>query len=383
MNARSKASIFLLAVLFISIGEVAVMPSAQAQPGAFPYLIGGYGEGIYLSNFNFTTNALAEPELLVKVDNPSFFCKHPSLPVWYCVSETSNGNGSGPSLIAFRASQPLTGLQEINRQDTKGQGPCYVGLDSKGQFAFVANYNDGSVSMFPVNYDGSLSPASDSIKHDGHSVNESRQREPHAHCAVIDPSDKYVLFNDLGLDKVMVYEIDRVNKKLVADPNRNLSLPAGSGPRHLAFHPTLNVYYVINELLSTVAVVRWDESNGTSKVEQVISNLPADFTGKNSTAEILVHPNGKFVFGSNRGHDSIASFSINGEDGHLKLVGHCLTGGKTPRNFRIDPTGKFVLAENQQSDSIYVLKLDPKTGELKNTDKHISVSAPACIKFAQ
>jgi 6-phosphogluconolactonase len=150
----------------------------------------------------------------------------------------------------------------------------------------------------------------------------------------------------------------------------------------LAFHPTQNVYYVINELLSTVTVLRWDEKNGTSKIEQTISNLPAGYSGNNSTAEILVHPSGKFVFGSNRGHNSIASYAVNPEDGHLQLVGHYLTGGKTPRNFRIDPTGKYVLAENQQSDSIYILELDETSGELKNTGKHISVPAPACIKFS-
>jgi 6-phosphogluconolactonase len=381
MNYRLRVSGFLFAALIVSIGQVVSMHNALGQnPEKFPFLIGGYGEGIYLSEFDTSGPSMKEATLLVKIPDASFFCKHPAMPVWYCVSETSSG--TGPALIALRASQPLTKLEEINRQDSKGQGPCYVSTDAKGQFAFVANYGSGSVSMFPINYDGSLAPASDAIQHDGGSVDSSRQKGPHAHCAVVDPSDRFVLFNDLGLDKVMVYEIDRVNKKLGTDPNRNVSLPAGSGPRHLAFHPTQNVYYVINELLSTVTVLRWDEKNGTSKIEQTISNLPAGYSGNNSTAEILVHPSGKFVFGSNRGHNSIASYAVNPEDGHLQLVGHYLTGGKTPRNFRIDPTGKYVLAENQQSDSIYILELDETSGELKNTGKHISVPAPACIKFS-
>ncbi len=350
---------------------------------AFPFLVGGYGEGLYASAFTPSDLKLDEPKLLVKIERPSFFCKHPSLPIWYCVSESgSRADGSsGAVLIALRLSQNPMALEEVNRQETKGQGPCYVGVDAKGSFAFVANYGDGSVCMLPINYDGSLAPASSSFKHEGNSVNQARQKEPHAHCAVVDPSDKYVLFADLGMDQVVVYEIDRTQQKLTAQPEKNLRLPGGSGPRHIAFHPTQDVYYVINELLSTVAVVRWDETNGTSKIEQIAPNLPSDFDGSNTTAEILVHPNGKFVFASNRGHDSIASFAVNSEDGHLRLVGHCKTGGKTPRNFRIDPTGSFILAENQQSDSIYILKLDPQTGELTNTNQKIDVPAPACIKF--
>jgi 6-phosphogluconolactonase len=376
--------VYSLALQTFLVGVLASQRSSAQQPQSetFPFLIGGYGEGLYLSSLDTKQPAIAEPKLLIKLDRASFFCQHPSRPMWYCVSEAGRGDGkSGPVLTSLKASVPAGSLEIVNQEDVKGNGPCYVTTDAKGEFAIVANYGDGSVTMFPIKADGALAPASDFIKHAGKSTNPHRQGEPHAHCAVVDPTDRFVLVNDLGIDQVVVYEIDRTNKKLLAKPERNLAMPAGSGPRHLAFHPTHDIYYVINELLCTIAVVRWDQANGMSKVEQIVPTLPGDFKGDNTTAEILVHPSGKYVFGSNRGHDSIASFAISPDDGHLQLVGHCKTGGKTPRNFRIDPTGNFILAENQQSNSIYILKLDEKTGELTNTDQHVSVPGPACIKF--
>ncbi len=384
MADKTKNILLLVAVAFSAFHAIAVAQDPKDKT-VHPFLIGGYGPGLFLSEFDVTSKKIAEPRLLATVDRPSFFTQHPKLDVWYCVSEASSrdGAGAGPVVIAFQADQPVTQLKEISRQAAGGEGPCYVNTDADGHFVFVANYGDGSISMFPVSDDGSLEPASHTIQHSGSSANPSRQREPHAHCAVVDPSNRYVLFADLGIDKVMIYRIDREAKQIIPQDDHHLTMPPGSGPRHVAFHPTLPVLYVINELTSTICVSTWDAEKGEAKIVQEISTLPDGFEGDNSTAEILVSPNGKFVFGSNRGHNSIASYSVNSEDGTLTLNNHESSGGKTPRNFRIDPTGNFILAENQNSDSIYVLEIDPVSGNLSNTGNNVSVPSPACIKFVR
>ena len=356
---------------------------ADDPQSARPCLIGGYGPGLYSASFDADKGTISDPKLLVELTKASFFAQHPSLDVWYCVSEAyGEGELDGPALVALRSDAELTKLEVINRQSAGGQGPCYVSTDAAGQYAFVANYGDGTVSMFPLGEDGSLQPASHTVRHTGSSVNPKRQKEPHAHCAVVDPSDQWLLCCDLGIDRVMIYRIDRDANRLV-ESSQPLMTPPGTGPRHLAFHPSLPKFYVIHELASSIAVANWDAQSGRGEIVQLVSTVPDDAPQDNSTAEILVHPSGELVFGSNRGHDSIASYRVDSQKGTLQLVGWCSTGGSTPRNFRVDPSGNYVLAANQNSDSVVVLRIDRESGKLEQTDEQTSVPKPACIKFAR
>ncbi len=378
-NLLSSYGLFFGCLALLLGQQSFALSQAPKADRPYPFLIGGYGDGLYLSSLDSSRGVISPPSLVAKVKNASFFAHHPKLDVWYCVAE--GGGEDGSVVVSFQATGNPFKLEQLTSQSSGGRGPCYVSVDAEGTHAFVANYGDGSVSMFPLAQDGALQAASDVVQHSGSSVNTARQREPHAHCAVVDPSDRWLLVPDLGIDLVKVYEIDRANHRLKPSPDSDLKLPAGSGPRHLTFHPNLSTLYVINELTSTIATVAWQNQTAGMKIIQIITTLPADSEIANTTAEILVHPTGKFVFGSNRGHDSIASFRVTDKDGTLELAGHCSTNGKTPRNFRIDPSGQFILAENQSSNSIQNLRLDLQNGTLSPIGELVSIPSPACIKF--
>lgn len=371
---------------FASVATLYLTGNLVAQS----FLIGGYGDGIYSSSLD-STGKMSEPKLAVKQRNPSFFAFHPKLDVLYSISESPRTDAGSPAAIAaysFDRAQAASGgslsLKLLNLQKIDGDGPCHVVVDAKGEFLAVANYGSGSALLLPIDERGALKPASSVVQHSGKSADPKRQDKAHAHCSFWDPTNRYLFVSDLGLDKIFVYDFDRSLGGLKPAKHPSFSLAPGSGPRHLAIHQNGRWVYIINELNMTLTAAAWDATEGKLTEIHTVSTLPVDAEGDNfSTAEVLVHPSGRFVYGSNRGHHTIASFRVDPSTGKLTPIGHTPTGGKTPRNFRITPKGDFLLAENQQSDSVHSFRIDESTGELKPTGFSIAAPAPACIKFLE
>jgi 6-phosphogluconolactonase len=344
---------------------------------------GAKSQGIYVSRFDSEKGDLSSPELAAEMKNPSFLALSPNGKFLYAVGEMENfgGKPSG-SVAAFRIRVASGKLELLNEQSSEGSGPCHLALDSGGKCVLAANYGSGSICALPVNPDGSLGPARSTIQHQGSSVDASgRQTGPHAHHITPDLDDRFVLACDLGLDKVLVYRFDPAKASLVANDPPSVSIAPGAGPRHLAFHSNGKFVYVINELNPTMTVCSYDSAKGLLNTLQTISTLPEGYTNQSFCAEVQVHRSGKFLYGSNRGHDSLAIFAIDSKSGRLTSVGH-QSVGKTPRHFALDPSGKWLLAENQNTHSIVVFKIDTSTGKLQETGKSIEVGSPVCAVFA-
>jgi len=288
-------------------------------------------------------------------------------------------DGPGGTVSAFRI-EPSGALTLINRASSVGDGPCHVAVAPSGKHVAVANYGGGSTALLPIDDTGALGEASAFIQHEGSSVNPKRQEGPHAHSVTFDPSGKYLVVADLGIDKLLIYGYD-VTKGTLTPNDAPAALKPGAGPRHTKFHPTLPHLYSVNELDSTVTAFTFDTATGATKEFQTIETLPSDYTGTSTTAEIRVHPSGKFVYASNRGHDSISVFAVEREKGTLSLKGQTPTAGSTPRNFNIDPSGKYLVAANQNSDTIATFSIDQTTGALTLLGEPISVPAPVCVLF--
>jgi 6-phosphogluconolactonase len=338
-------------------------------------------KGIYSMRLNLDTGKLSEPELAVEALSPAFLAIHPTKRVLYAANETDKFQdkpGGGVSAFAIERDGKL---RPLNQEQSGGSGPCYVAVDRAGSRVLVANYGSGSIASLPIESSGRLKPASATVQHEGSSVDPSRQKGPHAHSFNADPTNKFGLAADLGLDKVLIYKLDPKKGTLAPNDPPATMLPGGSGPRHLAFHPNGHFVYLASEMKSNVTVFTWDAAHGTMKELQTISMLPDDFTGKSSAAEIQVHPSGQFVYASNRGHDSIVIYAVDQQSGRLTLVGHQSTDGKTPRNFGIDPTGSYLLAANQASDSVVAFKIDKTSGKLTPTGATAHVASPVCVRF--
>ncbi|MGH9173724.1 MAG: lactonase family protein [Vicinamibacterales bacterium] len=341
----------------------------------------GDGEGIYIYRLDPTTSALQRVSITADVPNPSFLTVHPNGRTLYAVNETTTTDGQAGGAVRSFAIDPAGVLTPLNRQPSHGSDPCHLSVDGSGQVVLVANYTSGSVAVLPVEADGRLGPASDVRQHAGSSVDPDRQAGPHAHFIAPDPTNRFALVADLGLDQVVTYRLDLAAGTLLPTEAPPTALQPGSGPRHLAFHPTLAVLYVINELASTISTCRWDATIGSAEIIETISTLPAGFTGQNSCAEIRVAPSGRFVYGSNRGHDSIAIFAVDQSRGTLKATGHVATHGKSPRNFTIDPSGRLLFAANQESSSIMTFGIDADTGGLREIGQFTYLPSPVCIRF--
>lgn len=340
--------------------------------------------GIFQATFDAETGKLSPAALAGPATNASFLAIHPSRKFLYAVGEISDFNGQKTGGVSAFAIDPQTGkLTLLNAQSSTGAGPCHISLDQAAKTAFVANYGGGSVASLPINADGTLEPAASSIQHVGSSVNPRRQKEPHAHSINLDPQNKFVFAADLGLDKVLVYRYDAATHTLTPNTPPAGAVAPGAGPRHFAFHPSSRFAYVINELDNTVTAFAYDSAKGTLTEIQAISTLPEGFDGTSYTAEVVVHPSGKFLYGSNRGHDSLAVFQIDQETGKLTARGQVPIGGKTPRNFAIDPTGKWVLAGGQGTNNVTVFAVNQESGELTATGQSIDVPSPVCIRFLQ
>lgn len=361
---------------------------APAQADSYWVYIGTYNSpksrGIYRCRFDAATGRLSPAELAIEAQNPSFLVVHPQgpllfaaeRPVVYAVNETGTGLVS-----AYAVDRAQGTLRLLNRQSSRGAGPCHLSVDRTGRYVLVANYGGGSVAVLPVETDGRLGEAVGFVQHTGSSVNRQRQEAPHAHWIGTDPANRFALVCDLGLDKVLIYRFDSARGTLQPNEPAFALLKPGSGPRHLAFGPTGRFAYVINELSNSITAFRWEETRGVLQELQTVPTLPSEFTGRNTTAEIAVHPSGRFLYGSNRGHDSLAVFGLDPQAGTLTLVQHQAAGGRTPRHFAIDPTGRWLLVGHQDSDSVTVLEIDPDTGRLNPTGQTIQVGRPVCVEF--
>ncbi len=347
------------------------------------YTEGTKSEGIYRLAFDSETGALTEPRLVAKTVNPSFLAIHPSGKFLYAVNEVGDFDGSHEGAVSgFGIDAATGGLRPINQQTSKGVAPCHLSVHPDGTGVIVANYGTGTVSVIAVKTDGTLGPLGVVFRAEaGSGVDPGRQAGPHAHCVRFDPSGRLVLQADLGADRIHAL---RFHTSVETAPLRFVgetkSAP-GAGPRHLGFHPNGSFVFVNNEMNSTVTAYRLDVSSGTIDEIETESTLPEGNHEGNSTAETVVHPSGKFVYVSNRGHDSIAIFEIDPESGKLTPRGHQKTGGKTPRNFNIDPSGKWLIAANQSSDSLTVFRIDAETGALTQVGGPVEVPAPVCVVF--
>jgi 6-phosphogluconolactonase len=322
------------------------------------------------------------PGLAAETPSPSFLELDLKRRLLFAVNEVNELDGKpAGGVSAFKIDRGTGTLSLINRRSSMGTGPCHLTLDKQGRYLLVANYGSGSVSMLPVAADGQLGDATDVVQHSGNSVNPDRQKGPHAHCVTIDAANRFVFVCDLGLDKVMVYRLDAQRGKLTPHDPPFAQVKPGSGPRHMVFRPDGRFAYVINELTSTITVFQYAADTGVLRDVETVSTLPADFKGSNTTAEIAVHPSGKWVYASNRGHDSVALLNVNHDKGTLSYVEAQSTGGSKPRHFGIDPSGSYLLAGNQDSDTILVARIDSGSGRLKPTGTLARAPSPVCLKF--
>jgi 6-phosphogluconolactonase len=381
-----RPSLALAAVVLLS--GLFALPAGEKKPAKLTVYVGTYtrgtkSEGIYRMDLDLATGRLSAPAVAGKAVNPSFLAIHPTGKYLYACGEMDDFGGKRArtgALDAF-AIDDKGDLKLLNQQSSEGAGPCHVIVDKAGKFALCANYGGGSAAVLPVGDDGKLGKAVSVVQHKGSSVNKSRQEGPHAHSINLDAANRFAFVADLGLDKVLIYRFDPETGKLADNDPRRVALAPGAGPRHFAFHPNGKFAYVINELDSKLTAMSYDAKAGKLEVLQTVSTLPEGGHKGNSTAEVVVHPSGKFVYGSNRGHDSIAIFQVDETTGKLTPAGRQGKGVKVPRNFAVDPTGAWCLVANQGADTVLVFRVDPKTGALSPTEHKAGIPAPVCVRF--
>lgn len=345
----------------------------------------GESEGIYVFRMNSENGKLGGRKLAAKSEQPSFLAISPDHKYLYAANETMEWQGvkGAGGVTAYGIDSESGKLNEINAQPSGGGAPCHLIVDPSGKNVLVANYMGGNVSVFPVNSDGGLGGATCLMQHAGTSVNPRRQEAPHAHSINLDPAAKFAFAADLGIDRVMTYRFDANAGSLSPHDTPSAKVSDGAGPRHFAFHPDGKTAYVINEMAMTITVFRYDGDRGTLTELQTISTLGGEEVEKGqSTAHVEVHPSGKFLYGSNRGHDTIVVHSID-QSGKLTHVENQSVMGRTPRNFAVSPDGRFLLAANQNSSDVVVFSVDQESGALEPTGHKVECPNPVCVKFLQ
>jgi len=375
----------------MAFGAVAVS-AFQNQVLAAPTLKNTASSDFYLGSYTATpeqgiTRGWLDPEKgdlqilgSTGADNPSFLIYGPNRKFVYAVNETDNFGGTkSGSVSAFGIDKKTGNLSFLNVQPSLGAHPCHLSMDRTGKYILVANYTGGNVAVLPILKDGRLGEPVEMVQHTGHGPNTGRQEGPHAHSVNLSPDNRFAFVCDLGIDKIMIYRFDESTGKLSAAGTPFFKTAPGAGPRHFTFSRNGKLAFVVNELNSTITSMKYDSASGVLTESETRSTLPPGFTGENTCADVHVHPNGQFLYASNRGHDSIAAFSVEPDSGKLALVQHQSTLGKTPRNFAIHSSGKYLLAANQNSDSIHLFKLDPVSGKLTETRKSIEITKPVCI----
>jgi 6-phosphogluconolactonase len=358
------------------------LPGAKLRAYVGTYT-GAKSKGIYTFTFDTATGEVGPLELAAPALNPSFLAIHPDRQHLYCVGDMTNAAGKKVGAVSAFVIEPDGKLTLLNQVTTVGAGPCHLTVDKTGCMVLAANYGGGSVVSFPIKADGSIGEHTSFVQHIGRSVTP-RQAQPNAHSVNISQDNRFAFVADLGLDQVLIYKLDPAKATFAAHEPPFVKVPPGSGPRHFCFHPNGKFAYVINEISLTVTAFRFDAVHGTLTEMQTLSTLPAaDGPGPKagwSTAEIVAHPGGKFLYCSNRGHDTIAVFAI-ADDGTLSLVQNAAAEVKVPRNFALDPTGQWLFTEGQKSDDIALFRVDAATGKLTFTSKKLEIGSPVCLKF--
>jgi 6-phosphogluconolactonase len=352
------------------------MTEAPTDPDLF--YVGTYTDSIYLVRMDRRSGELLRVGTVNAGANPSFLSIHPNGRVLYAVNELEPTG----TVSAFAIETGTGGLTRLNQQPSGGGAPCYVSVDRSGRVALVANYAGGSVALLPIQADGALAPATSVVQHAGKGPNADRQEAPHAHCILPVASNRFALAADLGADRVFVYRLDIDGKSLRHVEGGDAVMRPGAGPRHIAFHPTLPLVFVANELDSTVVTLRFEAERGTLSPLDTRSTVPTGWSGTNYPADVHVAANGRTLYVSNRGHNSIAVFSVAQSTGALALDQVVPTDGDWPRNFSLDPTERWLLVANQRSDSVVVFGRDPDNGKLTPTRQRITIPSPVCLRFA-
>jgi 6-phosphogluconolactonase len=380
VNVKKSFLLGVLAAMLLTASEIRTAATGDYMMYVGTYT-GGGSKGIYAYRFNPQNGKKAALGLVAESINPSFLAVSPDHLYLYAVNEFSNFEGKNGGVSSF-AINPRTGaLSFLNKVSSGGSDPCHLTIDPFGKWLFVANYSSGNVAVLPITVDGRLGKASSLIQHSGSGKDPRRQAGPHAHSVALSPDSRFLLVCDLSLDKVMIYRFDLVKGTLKANDPAFIKLNPGSGPRHLFFNPNGQFVYGINELSSTLTAFAYDSDRGSLREIETISTLPGDFSGENIAAEIEVHAEGRFVYASNRGHDSIAVFAIKAGKSIVEPVEYVSTQGKTPRHFAIDPTGNYLFAANQNSGEVIVFRIDRETGKLTATGQILKIPNPACILF--
>lgn len=358
-------------------------PAADGEP-MFVY-VGTFtgpnqAQGLSVFRLDGASGALSRL-FAVPADNPSFLALHPQQPYLYAVNSVNDFEGRSSGAVSAYTIDPASGnLAFLNRVPSNGKRPIHLSVDPSGKWVLVTNITEGNVAIMPIQQDGRLGPLTDVVMHTGNGPNPARQGEPHPHYITADPSGRFGLAVDLGTDRVVVYRLDTALGKLLPNPIPWAQVPSGSGSRHLDFHPNGRWAYVVNELDPTLCVFAFDAERGALQVLQTISTQPDDFRGTNNPAEVFVHPSGRFVYASNRGHDSIVIYAVDAETGRVSTVGWESTRGTPTRNFNIDPTGTFLLAANQDTNNIVTFRIDQESGGLTEVGQ-AQTATPVCIVF--
>jgi 6-phosphogluconolactonase len=357
------------------------VPVLAAEPVVFvSAFASGEKAGIHAFGFDLEKGVLKPLKRATGVQSPFFIALSPDRRFLYSIDEFG---GKENYVAAFAIEGRGGDLRPLNRQDTRGTASCFVEVDPTGKSVLVANYSSGNVSSFPVKSDGSLGEAVSFFQHSGSSADPERQKGPNAHCFVVSPDGRHALAADLGIDKVMIYTLDATSAKLAPKAAQPfVQLAPGSGPRHLTFHPNGRLVYVINELANTITVFDWNAAEGTLKEKQTIATLPKDFTGKSYTADLKITPDGKHLYGTNRGHDSLASYRIAG-DGTLTLLAIQPSGGKGPQNLLITPDGRWLLCANMPGGNVVVFEIDPASGAITAKGDPVEVPMASCIRWME
>ena len=384
----------VLALLSLVAGLLAIAGSgaAAAEPNAGSYLVyvgtytGPKSKGIYAFRFSPSTGTATPIGLVGETTSPSFLAIHPSQKFLYAVNEVSNfGGKKAGSITAFAINAESGKLTSLNQASAGGAGPCHLVVDKAGKNVLVANYGGGSVGAVPISADGTLGEPSAFIQHTGTGMSGGKVKPPHAHSINLDAANQIAFAADAGLDKIFLYDFDPAKGSLTPHAPPFAAVTSGNGPRHFAFHPQGKFAYVINETVCSMTAFAYDAARGELKEIQTLSTLPAGESVKAgySTAEVVAHPTGRFLYGSNRGHDTIVVFAIDPATGKLTYVENTPTGGKIPRNFNVDPTGGYLFAANSSSDNIVIFRIDARTGRLTPTGQVLAAPSPVCVRFVK
>jgi 6-phosphogluconolactonase len=384
MSYPGLRCVALVVLLLLPALLCSAAPEGSAPGGKYWAYVGTYtdkdSKGIYRFDYDPATGKLSGGAVAAEAKNPSFLALTPDHRFLYACSEIDDFEGKKTGAVDAFAIDPKTGaLTRLNQQPSEGTAPCHLVVDKAGKHAIVANYNSGSVCVLLIEADGRLGKPTDVVRHHGSSVNKARQEGPHAHCITLDAANRFCFVCDLGLDKIMIYRYDADRGKLTPNDPAAAEVVPGSGPRHFAFHPNGRYGYVTNEMGMTVTAFVYDPERGALKKLETVSSIAGAAKPSYSTAEIAVHPSGKFVYNSNRDYNTIALFAVAAGTGELTRKAEQGHDVNVPRSFAIDPAGKYLLVANQDGASVVVFRIDPETGELTPTDTKVEVPNPVCI----